>query len=190
MKKPILYGLTVMFLASVLPVQADHQALGDDPEAFYDYAKVTRVEPFFRQFDVSVPQQQCWNHEVPYTVHEHDAHPRAAAPMIVGGVIGGVIGHQFGKGRRRDLATLAGSVIGASLGHDHAYRSARTRTHHAVRYEQRCRTVMEHHTEERVEGYNVTYRYKGRIFQTRMPYDPGKRLRVRVRVAEAGDYAP
>ena len=29
-------------------------------------------------------------------------------------------------------------------------------------------------------GYDVTYRYDGRTYRTRTPYDPGERLRVRV----------
>ena len=38
--------------------------------------------------------------------------------------------------------------------------------------------------EERIDGYEVTYAYAGREYVTRMPYDPGERLRVR------GDVTP
>jgi uncharacterized protein YcfJ len=38
------------------------------------------------------------------------------------------------------------------------------------------------HEEERIDGYHVTYRYKGEIFTTRLPYDPGDRLKVQVSV--------
>ena len=36
--------------------------------------------------------------------------------------------------------------------------------------------------EERVDGYDVTYEYAGREYVTRMPYDPGERIRIRVDV--------
>ena len=39
--------------------------------------------------------------------------------------------------------------------------------------------------EERIDGYDVTYRYHGRLHHTRMPYDPGKRVRVRTDVSPA-----
>ena len=38
---------------------------------------------------------------------------------------------------------------------------------------------------ERIEGYDVTYEYAGREYVTRMPYDPGERIRVRVDVTPA-----
>ena len=31
-----------------------------------------------------------------------------------------------------------------------------------------------------LEGYDVTYRYQNRDFTTRLPYDPGSRLQLRV----------
>jgi len=32
---------------------------------------------------------------------------------------------------------------------------------------------------EHIENYEVTYRYRGRIYRTHMPYDPGDRVPVR-----------
>ena len=37
---------------------------------------------------------------------------------IVGGVLGAVIGHQFGSGKGRDLSTAAGAVGGAVVGNE------------------------------------------------------------------------
>ncbi len=50
----------------------------------------------------------------------------------------------------------------------------------------RCNTNYTSHQEERIDGYNVLYRYQGQKYATRMPYDPGKRLRIRVDVRPAG----
>jgi hypothetical protein len=47
---------------------------------------------------------------------------RSATPMIVGGIVGGVLGNQVGKGRGKDLATVAGVILGGSIGRDMAYR--------------------------------------------------------------------
>ena len=45
---------------------------------------------------------------------------------------------------------------------------------------ERCRTVTNWRDTDRVLGYEVTYRYGGREYTTRMDHDPGNRLRVRV----------
>ena len=36
--------------------------------------------------------------------------------------------------------------------------------------------------EEQIIGYDVVYRYNGRKYQSRLPYEPGKRLKIRVQV--------
>jgi uncharacterized protein YcfJ len=37
---------------------------------------------------------------------------------------------------------------------------------------------MRYHTERRLIGYRVKYRYRGDIYVTRMDYHPGKRIRI------------
>ena len=41
-----------------------------------------------------------------------------------------------------------------------------------------CRSVAGWRLEQRVEGYDVLYRYAGRVYNTRLPYEPGDRLPV------------
>jgi uncharacterized protein YcfJ len=41
---------------------------------------------------------------------------------------------------------------------------------------------MVDHIEERTNGYDVTYDYRGRTYNIVMPYDPGQRVRLRVQV--------
>jgi uncharacterized protein YcfJ len=69
------------------------------------------------------------------------------------------------------------------VGYDSARRRTEVRTEeHVV---QRCATRYENEYEERIDGYRVTYEYNGREHTTRLPYDPGERMRVRVAVAPA-----
>ena len=53
------------------------------------------------------------------------------------------------------------------------------------RHEQVCDVVNEYQEEERLTGYDVTYVYGGKTYNTVMPHDPGRSLRVRVRVSPA-----
>lgn len=46
----------------------------------------------------------------------------------------------------------------------------------------RCRTVVTTELEEKLIGYDVTYRYGGRLYVRRLSYDPGERVRVKVEI--------
>lgn len=147
-----------------------------------DFAQVISSRPIIRQVAVNEPRQQCWDEQVTYREPAPVAGNNAAG-AILGGIIGGVAGHQFGGGSGRAVATGLGAVVGAGLGsHAGEYRRpAATRTG----YETRCQTVDDRRFEDRVEGYDVTYRYNGNVYHTTMPYDPGNRIAVNVDVRPA-----
>jgi uncharacterized protein YcfJ len=149
----------------------------------YDDARVVAVEPIVRQVRVESPRREC-REEVRTVYREREGHGSTAAPMIIGGIIGGAIGSQVGQGRGRDIATVAGTLIGASIGHDSAVRSGRD-AQPEERVVERCETRYDSSYRERVDGYRVTYEYQGREYTTRLPYDPGDRIRVRVAVTPA-----
>ena len=46
-------------------------------------------------------------------------------------------------------------------------------------------TRYRHRREQRIDGYDVVYKYKGQRYSTRMPYDPGRRIKVRVDIRPA-----
>ena len=168
---------TTVILAST--ADAGYRATKHKRAAFYDEVRVVDVEPIKRVVHVSVPVRECWDEEVRYSGAHVDA-ADAARNVLVGGVIGGIIGHQIGSGRGKKAATLLGTVIGASVAGRHTKKALHRTKPDYVAYEQRCRTVNEQRTEERIDGYWVTYRYQGRSLTTRMPYDPGDYIRVRV----------
>ncbi len=152
--------------------------------ARYDYARVLSAEPIVRYVTVTTPVRDCWRDVEYYTVNRPA--PGVGASTVAGAVIGGVIGHQFGSGRGNDAATAAGTIIGAAIGSEagrnrHGYISERY-----SRPVTRCETRIEERQEERIDGYRVTYQYRGERYQTRMPYDPGRELRVRVDIRPAG----
>lgn len=149
----------------------------------YDYAPVTHVEPIVRQVRVETPRRECWDEARYVESRPHISDPAVGGRTLLGGIIGGVIGHQFGSGRGRDAATVAGAMIGAGVGYDSAARRYSSGGREEV--VQRCDVRYEEDYEERIEGYRVTYEYNGREYTTRLPYDPGERIRVRVAVAPA-----
>ncbi len=182
MRKLLVTSLTATAIAVSGAAQAGRQA-----SSFTDRARVVDVEPIVRTVRVEHPRRECWEEEERYSAH--DQHNHSAGNMIVGGVIGGLVGHAVGrrinKGRGRHGAALAGTLIGAAVGHEAASHSHDG--HAGGGYRERCRTYVDYSTEERVDGYWVTYRYKGEEFRTRMRHQPGDTLPVRVRVIPLAD---
>lgn len=150
----------------------------------YDYARVLSAEPNFRYVTVTTPVNECWD-DVQY--YSYDRRPAGVGgSTLFGAIVGGVVGHQFGSGRGNDAATAVGSILGAAIGNNAAVRAnANYRPVEYSRPVRRCETRYRSREEQRIDGYRVVYTYNGRKYATDMPYDPGKRLRIRVDVQPA-----
>ena len=146
---------------------------GRDSDA---YARVIGVEPVFERVRYSVPVEDCW------VESRYRGSPDKTSAAIVGGAVGALIGNNIGRGDGRRAATLGGAFVGAVLGSE-AARGARGPRHEEV---QRCQTRYEERFDERVAGYRVTYVYDGRRGVTRLPYEPGRYIRVAVDVHPLG----
>lgn len=172
-------GIVAVGVMASLPAFAGHQA-------DYDYAQVVDVNPLMREVRVVVPREECFSETRYVPVNARVERP-AAGQMILGGLIGAVVGHQVGNSRdARRTGTVAGAVIGTAIGHDVAQRNAGYRGGELRAVEaQRCEVREETRIEQQIDGYEVTYRYAGRMYTTRMPYEPGPRIRVRVAVEPA-----
>lgn len=145
-----------------------------------DEATVLSADPVYRTVRINEPVEQCWDE--PVRVPSQSG-PVSHTPKILGAIVGAAVGNEFGKGRGRDLATVAGAVLGGSIGRD--VQAQHSRNSSRVVYEQRCETVDRYHTEERLEGYDVTYRYNGQVYSTFTSHDPGSTIRVSVSVVPA-----
>jgi uncharacterized protein YcfJ len=186
----VLTGLTMTSLAMASPPswsnashsRDDQGSSYRDQDDGYDYAPVTHVEPVVRQVRVDTPRRECWDETQTVESRPHISDPAVGGRTLIGAIIGGVVGHQFGSGSGRDAATIAGTVIGAHVGYDSASRAYGGSEERVV---QRCSVRYDQQYEERIDGYRVTYEYNGREYTTRLPYDPGRKIRVRVAVAPA-----
>jgi uncharacterized protein YcfJ len=178
--KMIAAGLiTALISTSAAMASKERHYTGDN---YTDTARVTHVQPIYRSVETSRPHRECYQEEV-YRPVQSSRHENSALGMIVGGALGGALGHNISR-HHRDTATIAGAVIGSAIGHDVSSNKHRNRDRGYSRgYEERCHTVSERHSEERLDGYRVTYRYQGQIFSTRMDHDPGDRIQVRISVS-------
>ena len=138
------------------------------------YARVVDVDPLVRYVTVNRPRQECWDEFVTEPVRPYGV----AGPTIAGGVVGAAVGRQFGSGSGQDALTLLGAVVGSAVGHQHAVRNQGYATREVA--VQRCRVVNERLTEERIDGYLVTYQYAGRHYTMQTDVPPGERVRLAV----------
>lgn len=183
--------LPFAFAAAAVSGVASAQNYGgyDNYSDGYDYAEVVSVDPIIDRVQRPVYRDECWQEPVTYRepVRYRGGH-RDRAPAVLGGIIGGLVGNQFGHGSGRDAATLAGAALGYAAVRDSQrhygggyYSGGRQYT----TYEQRCAQRAQYVSDEQVSGYDVTYRYNGRLYRTVTDYHPGDSIRVRVDVSAA-----
>jgi len=179
MKKTIFFTVMSLTFGSALADsrawESDRRDRGVNMESrssgvFVDYAKVVGVVPFYRE--VSVPHQVC-NQETVYEQRHVYSDRNSPAGMIVGGVVGSHIGKGKGKTVATVLGAITGSVVGNNVARGNGYESY-------PRNVSVCKEVYSYRNE--VDGYDVTYAYNNSLFTTRMPYDPGNKVKIKVNI--------
>jgi uncharacterized protein YcfJ len=156
------------------PVLAQDGPPPPNANTHYGWADVLRVDPIYRVVRVERPQQQCYNQPV-----ERVDRRGSAAGTVIGAIVGGVLGNTVGKGDGRRAATVVGAVAGGAIGNKVGSKEDSVQQGSVTQ----CQDVSEVHEERRIVAYNVEYRYRGDIYVSRLPYDPGDRLRIRISVS-------
>ncbi len=144
--------------------------------SFTDYATVTSVEKIYKQYRVEKPVEECYIKET--LKNQGDG---SATNEIVGAILGGAIGNQFGEGDGKDVMTLAGIVLGASLAHDEEL--ANSSGQQIVVSQEVCETKVKTSFEKRLSHYLVNIIYEGReisFTSKRRPTDDIIKVRVTV----------
>ncbi len=175
MTRLLLSTLVLALMSANVCAQDGRYANANDDNAHYGWADVLRADPVQGVTRTQVPRQECYDQ--PVVRHEGG---NSAAGTVLGAVIGGVLGNTVGKGDGRKAATVVGAVAGGAVGNRVSnrggdYESTQTR----------CRDVNSVSEQRRIIGYDVEYRYRGEVYMSRLNYDPGERLRVRVNVTPA-----
>jgi len=134
------------------------------------YAQVLSATPI--KETLKNPRQECRNVTLTHRRAVQDEHRIAGS--VLGAVAGGVVGHQFGGGRGRDVATVAGALAGGFAGNQ-AQGSLQNNDTYTTS-EKRCRTVYD--KQEKMLGYDVTYKIGDQQGKVRMENDPGTRIPV------------
>jgi len=178
--------VTVIAISTTTSIaNAKHNEHNIENNYFYSTAKVINIDPIINTVEVTTPRRECWEEEITRPVYTHNHNN--TGNVIFGGLVGGIVGNQFGRGRGKTAATVVGSIIGATIGNNTVQNNHRVTRSDRTDVEHHCRVTHTTHSEQTVEGYWVTYRYKGEIFTTRLDEEPGKHLKIRVHVTPIVD---
>ena len=181
MKKLMLVAAVASVFASLTPAFA---------ESFTDSAAVISSNAITDRIPVN--REECWSEQrrgyEERRVTRQDNGQSIGAGTVIGAIAGGVIGHQFGSSSGgRDHGTAAGAIVGGLIGNQvdrdrggNYGESVEVERVPVTRDVERCRTVGD--VRQVPVGYEVRYRYGGREFVTRLPQDPGRRIRIAVDV--------
>jgi len=142
-----------------VPVYDNHRRRG---ERLYE-ANVISVHAV-----VGPPERRCWIEHQQVTTEDR-GQPNVGG-AVVGALLGGIIGHQVGGGRGKDLATAGGAVAGAAIGANSG-GGQETR----MRDVERCTNVP---SQARPEYWDVTYEFGGVEHRIQTTVPPGRTIVV------------
>ena len=126
-----------------------------------EYATITHVNPNYQNVSVPKYRTDCRVNQVPIygSVKNGQA---STGDTILGAIIGGAVGNQFGGGKGNDAATILGAIVGADIANKNGKKPGGTQRQCQVetRYEETQREVYSHSTVTFVsdgQQYNVKF---------------------------------
>jgi uncharacterized protein YcfJ len=159
MNKWLLSACVATFTVSATAEQSFH----------YDYATVLESTPVIKLVERTDYERECKPKVIRYQTRSKNDN------SLLGTVVGAAIGHALGhRSKHRTGATVAGAIIGNNIAKSNGPTYAKERV------ENHCQMIPVTWQEEQIVGYNVVYRYNDRTFETRLPYEPGDTLKIRV----------
>ena len=143
--------------------------------SYIDSATVTSVEKVYKQYKVDEPYQDCYIKE---TLQQNG--DGSATNEIMGAILGGAIGNQFGEGDGNDVMTLAGIFLGASIANDAEKANS---TGQVVVTQEVCENKVRQKIEKRLSHYKINVYYNGynvSYTSNRRPYDDVIKVKVTI----------
>ena len=125
--------------------------------SFTDYATVTSVEKVYKQYRTEEPYQECYIKET--LQNQGDG---SATNEILGAILGGAIGNKIAEDSSdsgKDVMTLAGIILGASMANDAEKANS---TGQVVVSQEVCETKVKTSFVNRLSHYLVHVDYEGR----------------------------
>ena len=146
--------------------------------SYTDYATVISVEKVYKQYRTEEPYQECYIQET-----LQNAGDGSATNEIIGAILGGAIGNKLAEDSSdtgKDVMTLAGIILGASMANDAELANS---TGQVVVSQEVCETKVKTSFVKRLSHYLVHIDYDGRdlaFTSKKRPYDDVIKVKVTV----------
>jgi uncharacterized protein YcfJ len=175
MKLLITSALLILAVSPLAQAHHKHNYYASDKQHRGVYkAKVINSTPVYKYVKVRQPQTYC----EPTVTHKSHRRAHDKGAKIVGGIVGGFIGHAASDNQHKGLGTIVGAVVGSSIAHK-VVRTNNRDTGHYQRQQNCMQTYKKARKIRVLDGYNVTYRAKGKFYQTFMQDKPAKYISIR-----------
>lgn len=138
----IILTATTIFISTTVPANT-----------VYTSVPITSSTPVYVDMIISEPFENCY-------LQEFRSSNSSATDQIIGGILGGAIGNQFGDGSGKDVMTVAGALLGASIANDN-YSSPHYSTREVCEtsYRDVKKTVLSH--------YDIIYMFNEKSYTFR-----------------------
>lgn len=147
-------------------------AINVSADTTYESGYITNIEKITRSVVKAVPYEECQVKEF-----YRETSSVSDTDRVMGTILGGIIGNQFGGGSGKDAMTVAGAVLGNAMAGD-----GKT-TGELVEREVCTKRFREERVEE-FAHYIVSYEYNGRGHQYRTRQKPtSKHIELKVAVS-------
>ena len=146
--------------------------------SYTDYATVTAVEKVYKQYRTEEPYQECYIQET-----LQNAGDGSATNEIFGAILGGVIGNKLAENSSdsgKDVLTLAGIVLGASMANDAEKANS---TGQVMVSQEVCETKVKTSIVKKLSHYLVHINYEGRdlsFTSKKRPYNDVIKVKITV----------
>lgn len=177
---------SALILLLISPLANAHHNKGSYKQSYYK-ARVLDVVPVYEYVSVRYGRDKCRsphrsgyysNSDYSRSYTRHRNHHATA----LGSVIGGSIGHVASDRKHKVVGTVAGAIIGGVIAHNIRHKMSRKHEGYSSRYNQHHNTCVKHSrpsSKQRIlRGYEVTYKMRGRIYQTFSQDRPNKTIRI------------
>ena len=146
--------------------------------SYTDFATVTAVEKVYKQYRTEEPYQECYIQET-----LQNAGDGSATNEIFGAILGGAIGNKIGENSSdsgKDVLTLAGIVLGASMANDAEKANS---TGQVMVSQEVCETKVKTSIVKKLSHYLVHINYEGRdltFTSKKRPYNDVIKVKITV----------
>ncbi|MBC92365.1 MAG: hypothetical protein CMM38_01860 [Rhodospirillaceae bacterium] len=137
-------------------------------ESFTVTGNVIESQPRYTTVTDYVPRRSCNTVQVPIYGAQNQLQSNNPVGAIVGGIAGGILGKNVGSGSGKTAATIGGAIIGSLAGNNVQSNQDTLGNGEIVGYreENRCHTIQEAVTTERLTGYYIKYQALGLVATT------------------------